>query len=361
MTTRLVVVTHSPSPYQVELFDAVAALPGMDLTVVYLYRADPARSWSRREPRHRHCFSDAVSAEAIAGEVAKADLLVVNYYRHPLTAEVLKQRVKNGQPWAFWGERPGFHYPLLGRVARWWLLRALHGSRAPIWGIGQFALDAYRQEFGPGHAYVNLPYFSDLERFAGAESSRALHSERVILYSGALIPRKGVLELAHAFAAVAPRYPLLRLRLMGNGPLEDQLRTLLTPVMEQVVFLGFRDWNDLPAEYAKADVLCVPSRHDGWGLVVPEGLAAGLPVIASRRMGAALDLIVDGVNGWLVAPGDVKSLTAALRRVAGLDEVALGQISDNTRSAVAGHGLVDGAMRFAAACRAAIDGWTSTS
>ena len=45
------------------------------------------------------------------------------------------------------------------------------------------------------------------------------------------------------------------------------------PVADRVQFTGFRDWEDLPAEYGKADVLCVPSLHDGWGLVVPEGLA----------------------------------------------------------------------------------------
>ena len=51
---------------------------------------------------------------------------------------------------------------------------------------------------------------------------------------------------------------------------------------------------------AKVAVLCVPSRYDGWGLVVPEGLASGLPTIATGRTGAALDLITTGANGWVV-------------------------------------------------------------
>ncbi len=69
---------------------------------------------------------------------------------------------------------------------------------------------------------------------------------------------------------------------------------------ERVEFAGFKDWNELPGEYASADVLCVPSRYDGWGLVVPEGLASGLPVIATDRMGAALEFVETGRNGWLI-------------------------------------------------------------
>jgi glycosyltransferase involved in cell wall biosynthesis len=360
MTTRVIVVTHSPSPYQVELFDAVTEMPDVDLSVVYLYRADPARSWSARVPRHAHVFAGAPGSGRLGGDAADADLLVVNYYRHPLVAGLMRKRVDHGRAWVFWGERPGFLFPLLGRLARRWLLRGLHSSRAPIWGMGQFALEAYQREFGLGHRYVNLPYFSDLERFTQAARDPDQHAERVILFSGALIPRKGVIELAQAFLAVAPRYPLLRLRLMGSGPLEDRLRSLLTPVSDQVEFLGFRDWAELPGEYAKADILCVPSRYDGWGLVVPEGLAAGLPVIATTRMGAALDLIREGENGWLTSPGDVGSLTQAMQRVGKLDTAALQQLSQRARAAVVDHGLSAGARRFAAACRAAIKDWPCT-
>jgi glycosyltransferase involved in cell wall biosynthesis len=59
-----------------------------------------------------------------------------------------------------------------------------------------------------------------------------------------------------------------------------------------------------------ADVLCVPSRYDGWGLVVPEGLASGLPVIATDRMGAALEFVENGRNGWLIPAGDGSAVNA---------------------------------------------------
>ena len=93
-------------------------------------------------------------------------------------------------------------------VAKWKLAK-LHASPAPIWGIGKFAVDGYRREFGAQRAYFNLPYFSDLERFEVA--TREEKSERTFLFSGSLIERKGVDLLAAAFVRLAREVPNVRL------------------------------------------------------------------------------------------------------------------------------------------------------
>ena len=102
----------------------------------------------------------------------------------------------------------------------------------------------------------------------------------------------------------------------------------------------------LPAEYACADVLCVPSRYDGWGLVVPEGLAAGLPVIASDRMGAALEFVESGRNGRLVRAGDQEALLQAMREAATMTRSELLALGRRARESVSTHTLRNGAGRF---------------
>ena len=57
-----------------------------------------------------------------------------------------------------------------------------------------------------------------------------------------------------------------------------------------------------------AAVLVLPSRHDGWGVVIQEALSAGLPVIATRQTGAAYDLVEEGKNGFLVEADDEDQL-----------------------------------------------------
>jgi len=85
-------------------------------------------------------------------------------------------------------------------------------------------------------------------------------------------------------------------------------------------------WEALPALYAEADALVLPSRHDGWGLVVNEALASGIPVVATTAVGAATDLLREGETGFLVPPADVGALATALlaaaRAPAGMGERA---------------------------------------
>ena len=56
----------------------------------------------------------------------------------------------------------------------------------------------------------------------------------------------------------------------------------------------------------------LPSRHDGWGVVVNQALAAGLPIITSDAVGAGLDFVDNGVNGMRIPAGDVEALYGAM-------------------------------------------------
>lgn len=337
---KVFVLTDCPSPYQVELFNEIEANGQCALEVGYLRDRDPNRRWQASEIRHAAIGLENGGMARARESARRADLVVFNYYRHANAETLIDERSAQGGPWCFWGERPGFHQRVwAGRLLRKWKLSKLHGSAAPIWGIGKFAVDEYRREFGSQRAYFNLPYFSDLQRFKTPE--REEKSERVFLFSGSLIARKGLDLLLAAFARLAREVPNVRLRIVGDG----EFRV----VNERVDFVGFRDWQELPREYAAADVLCVPSRYDGWGLVVPEGLASGLPVIATDRMGAALEFVETGRNGWLIPAGDEEALLSAMREAA---LVPLRELGQRAQESVSGHALENGAARF---CRFAQD------
>src|ERR1044072_8382676 len=347
---KVFVLTDCPSPYQVELFNEIESQGDCSLTVTYLRSSDPNRQWKSTDIRH------AVIELARAREsVRAADLVVFNYYRHADAERLIGERAELGTPWCFWGERPGFHQPAwAGRLLRKWKLSKLHASPVPIWGIGKFAVDEYRREFGVRRPYFNLPYFSDLKRFAN--SGYRERPERTFLFSGSLIHRKGVDLLAAAFVEIAREIANVRLRVIGDGELREAVEQILRPVRERVEFVGFRDWGQLPAAHASADVLCVPSRYDGWGLVVPEGLASGLPVIATDRMGAALEFVETGRNGWLVPAGDEESLLSAMREAA---VVPLREMRDRARESVSGHTLQSGAARFCHFAQETIGTWNT--
>jgi glycosyltransferase involved in cell wall biosynthesis len=351
---RVCVITHSPSPYQVELFDAVARTGELALDVVYLCRRDPQRLWGAGTLAHDHAYDEEAQREKLAARAMAADLAVINYFKHPLADVVMQARAHKGTPWVFWGERPRRHaLELLSRWYRSRRLRELHHSRAPIWGIGKMAVDAYRNEFGARRPYVNLPYFSDLKRFQVMDRG-SRKEERVLLFSGSLIARKGVDMVAKVFARLAREGVQAKLKIMGDGVLEALLKNTLNDFADQVEFLGFQDWQALPAAYAGADILCVPSRYDGWGLVVPEGLAAGLPVIGTVQTGAASEFIKTESNGWLLPPGDEESLYAAMKDAATMTRERLAEMSHAAVAAVRTHQLDAGVARFIDAAKQAM-------
>ncbi len=127
-------------------------------------------------------------------------------------------------------------------------------------------------------------------------------------FVGRLAERKGILDLARAWPAVAREVPDAHLVVAGAGPMEGDARALLT-AEPRVHWLGYRD--DIPAVLKALDVVAVPSHREGSGRTVAEAMAAGRALVAARA-GALPALAEDGAEALLVYPGDAGMLARAL-------------------------------------------------
>lgn len=138
---------------------------------------------------------------------------------------------------------------------------------------------------------------------------------------GRLSEQKGFHYLLEAAAALRASNPRAHLLLVGDGPLRPKLeaRAAELGLSDIVHFVGFR--SDTPAVLAGIDVLAMPSLFEGLPLVLLEAFAAGCPVVAHAVDGIP-EVIDDGVNGYLVARGDVAALTERLARLLGDPESA---------------------------------------
>jgi glycosyltransferase involved in cell wall biosynthesis len=133
------------------------------------------------------------------------------------------------------------------------------------------------------------------------------YARRAILFAGGDWERKGGPELLEAFAAVRAALPDATLTIAGCAPPEAAGR-------EGVTALGRVTPDRLEALYQAASCLCVPSRLEPFGNVFVEAAHFGLPVVATT-VGAIGDTVIDGVNGWRVAPESPAALAGALLRV----------------------------------------------
>ncbi len=132
-----------------------------------------------------------------------------------------------------------------------------------------------------------------------------------LLYVGRLDREKGVHVLIDAMAKL--RDPGLSIRIVGAGPEREALETIARDRQLTVEFAGGLPPVDVAREMAQASVLVVPSVYaEPLGLVALEGMATGALVIASRAGGLA-EIAEDGVNSWLVPPGDAAALAERIR------------------------------------------------
>jgi glycosyltransferase involved in cell wall biosynthesis len=105
---------------------------------------------------------------------------------------------------------------------------------------------------------------------------------------------------------------------VGDGELKEELFALRhrLGLEEQVLFPGAKNYQELPSYYGLAGAFVHASTTEQWGLVVNEAMAAGLPVLVSKRCGCAPDLVVPGSNGLLFDPDDVNSIASAMVEIA---------------------------------------------
>lgn len=133
----------------------------------------------------------------------------------------------------------------------------------------------------------------------------------VFLYLGRMSYDKGVLDLAHAFARLAVDHQQAHLLVVGPDEenLEQSLFQICVSCVERVHRVGY---TDAPQRYmAAADVFCLPSYREGFGTVIIEAAAVGLPAIGSRIYGVT-DAIVEHETGLLFPPGEVDALVTAM-------------------------------------------------
>jgi 1,2-diacylglycerol 3-alpha-glucosyltransferase len=150
---------------------------------------------------------------------------------------------------------------------------------------------------------------------AGAAAARAALGlpERYLLFVGRFSPEKNLPRLIKAFerACVSPTLDGWSLVLVGGGPLEPELRRLADPLGSRVAWVPFQQLERIPAYYGLAEALVLPSLNDTWGLVVNEGMAAGLPIVISQQCGCVPELVFPGLNGYVINEEDVADMAGA--------------------------------------------------
>jgi phosphatidylinositol alpha 1,6-mannosyltransferase len=208
------------------------------------------------------------------------------------------------------GYARAYHVGRVGEAACWRRLRKIHNAAGRTLAPSSSSaaeLHAHGIErvwlWGRG---VDTARFDPSRRSAALRAELAPAGEVLVGYVGRLAVEKRVQDLARVAGL-----PGVRLVIVGSGPAEQAIRRALPGA----TFLGRRVGDDLARIYASLDVFVHSGPHETFGQTLQEAAASGLPVVAPAA-GGPLDLVQDGVTGYLVAPGDPAALAGAVARLA---------------------------------------------
>lgn len=155
--------------------------------------------------------------------------------------------------------------------------------------------------------------------YAGSlEVHAILDADPVVVFAGRHIPEKRVQAIVPAVARARTRLPDLRVEILGDGPDRTEVLRLVTEAdLGDVISVpGFVATEDVDRSIEKALCLLLPSRREGYGLVVIEAAAHGTPsIVVASPDNAATELIMPGVNGFIAASASLEDLADAIVRV----------------------------------------------
>jgi glycosyltransferase involved in cell wall biosynthesis len=197
-----------------------------------------------------------------------------------------------------------------------------------IWVAGIFQYE-FARRLGFNQNQIRLgQYCGNSNSFSFTNDNR----ERIILFVGRLVDYKRPDWLVQAFQEICEEYPALnnwKVRIIGNGPLKESLinRTISD---EKIQIMDFVFPEELPGEFGKAKIFCLPSSQEHWGVVVHEAAISGLPLLLSDNCGAATEFLISNYNGKMFDNNSFASFKNSLKALMQCTDSELNQMSVNS-------------------------------
>lgn len=326
---RTLLVTSLYSPFQIELAREIVKLGKLDLHIVFTLPERDARGSHWKEANYDDMrdrieviegpVTDAKVTPWVKAQIEKRtpEVVIAGAMAGPIHRAVHLPRAKRDWTLGFWNEPPNFlkrgrAYRLARKVG--YATRLRHADF--VLAIGDRALRYY------GSVVQNaafVPYGEDLSACLESDREPDPRGRVRFVYSGQLIARQNTPVLVESIVRTHRLRPSrFSVTLAASGPQENLVTEAVraNPGLEDVICFDrdFSSWTDRLRPFWETDVFLYPSRHAGWGLVIPEAMAAGCIPVTTRYVEAARTMVEDEVSGFITEP-TAEHFTAAMLRL----------------------------------------------
>jgi glycosyltransferase involved in cell wall biosynthesis len=307
-----------PTHHQSSFIGALRSI-GFDVVVHYYDKVSPDRrklGWHSYAdlPDSERYVQPSVSSLSLCPDWRERVHILPGYARSFLIGLALRLSVQ-GVSWVHWSEPSR----IFNRSWHGYLIRRFYGALVDRYALGALAIgDMARNDFirwgiRPGRIHY-LPY-SVSPLLPDKNCNRGASEAGVrFLFVGALCHRKAIDVLLKAFAMLLSTHAESRLDLVGDDQADGEYQRLAADLRlgESVRFMPAVAAASISVPMSACDVLVLPSRFDGWGVVLNEATSLGKAVVATNTCGAAHHLVRHRESGFVVFPDDPAGLARAM-------------------------------------------------
>lgn len=336
---RILFLTNYPSPYRVNFFDELGKL--CDLTVLYFAKPTAYRdeNWFVESKGYFKAVQLgerklSFRGKSICLDVAdwlkqNWDKIVVCGYSLPTTMYAISWLRSHKIPFymevdgGLVRETSGAKYRFkkhLVSSASWWLGTGKHTTDYLV-NYGAKREKVYTYPFTSLYESDILPAPLTPEAKQQLRAELTMPEEKIALYVGRFTEAKGMDALLHAAPEIDSDTGIY---FIGGEPSQAHLAFCKEKNLTNVHFIGFKKKDELLRYYQAADLLVLPTHSDVWGLVINEAMACGLPVITTDKCVAGMELIENGVSGYIVPVKQQHPLVEAINKVLSGDYAGMG-------------------------------------
>lgn len=337
-------ITNYPSPYRVNFFDELSRY--CDVTVLLSERVEEQTHWNPSWFIQGEGSFHLVELGGLRMKLGEETLCsqVISWLKKPFDAIIVggysSPTAMLALGWLKMKKIP-FYMEVDGGLIRQdsklkYLYKRALVSSADRWLSSGEATDRYLIHYGAKPDRISHYPFTSLFRrdilteLPTEEEKRALREqlgmeeEKILLCACRIDPGKGLDVLLQAAGELADNVGVY---IVGGEPDAQLQQILKSRELPHVHFVSFCSKETLKNYYRAADLFVLPTRSDVWGLVINEAMACGLGIITTDRCVAGLELVEDGVNGYIVPVDDVSELAEKLNTALQSDLRAMGRAS----------------------------------
>lgn len=358
---RVLISTNLPAPYSVDFFNLLGEK--CDLTVVFFHRTDAGRdpSWFSRSDLHYKAVylpeKDAKNPPlSLLPHVLSRKYDVYVMYGYASAPEIVSNLALRlcGRHFLISADGAILHAESEGKRR----VKSAVIAGADCYLSPGEETDRYFIHYGVEKEKLRRYHFTSLferdilpepvaaEEKAALREKLAIEEKTVIVSVGSFIRRKGFDVLLNAWEGADDDAGLY---IIGGRPTEEYEAIVRDKSLRHVHFVGHLSKEALSEYYRAADLSVFPTRYDIWGLVVNEALANGLPVISTDRCGAALELIRNGFNGWIVPTDSADGLREGIKEYLALSDAEKKTMAENALSSIRAYTMENMAEEYYAA------------